>query len=46
MRGDRPIVAFHFFAAVCPEPFVMLRVAPGQTTTWRTEYQLFEHRQP
>jgi hypothetical protein len=40
--GDRPVTRFHFFAApgaVCPEPFVELRLAPDQTETWEHRYE-------
>lgn len=42
--GDRPVVAFNFFAtrrSLCPEPFVELRAAPGETCTWQHRYELF-----
>jgi len=43
--GDRPIVRYHFFAApgaVCPEPFVEIRLAPGQSTTWQHTYTILD----
>lgn len=42
ISGDRPVTRFHFFAApeaICPEPFVELRLAPGQTETWEHCYE-------
>jgi hypothetical protein len=41
--GDRPILRYHFFAApgaVCPEPFVEIHVAPGETIVWAHRYEL------
>ena len=41
--GDRPILRYHFFAvpgAVCPEPFVEINAAPGETTAWAHRYEL------
>jgi len=41
--GDRPILRYHFFAvpgAVCPEPFVEIDAAPGETITWAHRYEL------
>lgn len=44
IKGDRPVAEWRFYAertAACPEPFVRLRLAPGETVTWRTEYTFF-----
>ena len=41
--GDRPILRYHFFAtpgAVCPEPFVEINAAPGETIVWEHRYEL------
>ncbi len=41
--GDRPILRYHFFAvpgAVCPEPFVEIHAAPGETIVWEHRYEL------
>ena len=43
VAGDRPVLRYHFFAvpgAVCPEPFVEIHVAPGETFTWEHRYEL------
>lgn len=43
ITGDSPIVRYHFFAspgAVCPEPFVPVNAAPGETVTWEYRYEL------
>jgi hypothetical protein len=45
VTGDRPIVRYHFFAApgaVCPEPFVEIHAAPGETIAWEHRYELRE----
>jgi len=42
ITGDRPVCRFHVFAAsgaVCPEPFVALRLAPGRSETWEHRYE-------
>ncbi len=43
VAGDRAIVRYHFFAvpgAVCPEPFVEIYAAPGETIAWEHRYEL------
>jgi len=43
VAGDRPILRYHFFAApgaVCPEPFVEINAAPGETIAWEHLYEL------
>lgn len=43
ITGDRPVVRYHFFAvagAVCPEPFVDIHAAPGETVTWQHRYDI------
>ncbi len=43
ITGDQPIVRYHFFAApgaICPEPFVEMRLSPGQTMTWQHRYDI------
>ena len=43
VTGDRPILRYHFFAApgaVCPEPFVEIHAAPGETIAWAHRYEL------
>jgi hypothetical protein len=49
IRGDRPVAEWRFYAArtaACPEPFVRLRLAPGETATWRAEYTFFVAETP
>jgi hypothetical protein len=44
ITGDQPFVQMRFYAektAVCPEPFLRIKVAPGEEKTWRSEYALF-----
>ena len=41
-RGDAPITRMVFWAverAVCPEPFISLRLAPGQAQQWSSWYR-------
>ena len=43
IKGSLPLAQFHFFAAqtcVCPEPFVELKIAPGEEAEWRSDYTL------
>jgi hypothetical protein len=43
VTGDCPIVRYHLFAApgaVCPEPFVEIHAAPGETFAWEHRYEL------
>ena len=43
IRGDRPLskaVLYAEPAALCPEAFITLKIPPGQTQKWRTEYRL------
>lgn len=43
VAGDRPVLRYHFFAvpgAVCPEPFVEISAAPGETIVWEHRYEL------
>lgn len=43
ITGDLPVTRYHFFAApgaVCPEPFVDIRLEPGETATWQHRYDL------
>jgi len=44
ITGSLPLVQFHFFATrttLCPEPFVELKVAPGQQVAWHADYVFF-----
>jgi len=42
-RGDLPLSQFAFYAAdtaACPEPFVLLKLQPGEVKSWKTTYGL------
>lgn len=41
MQGDTAPAWYNFYAeagAICPEPFVVLKAAPGQSVSWSTQY--------
>lgn len=43
VTGDRPVTRYHWYATadcVCPEPFVDLRLAPGESVAWQHTYAL------
>jgi hypothetical protein len=43
ITGDAAISRFHFWSTdqvACPEPFVKVRVSPGDTFRWRDTYEL------
>jgi len=45
IRGSKPIVRLHIYAvgtAVCPEPFVDLRLCPGEQTQWENSYTFYQ----
>ena len=42
--GDRPIVRFVYWSAaatLCPEPYVNIKVEPGETVTWSIRYEFY-----
>lgn len=42
--GDRPLSKLAFWSirtTVCPEPFINLRIEPGQKSTWRISYEFY-----
>ncbi|HEX4124081.1 MAG TPA: hypothetical protein VHY37_05080 [Tepidisphaeraceae bacterium] len=42
ITGDQPVVKYHFYAeatAACPEMFIRIRIAPGESKTWEARYQ-------
>ena len=44
INGDRPIALFYFWAVkttICPEPYIELRLAPGQKEEWKASYLFF-----
>lgn len=45
-NGDTPITRMVFWAverAVCPEPFIQLNLAPGQTSEWMSRYRYLSY---
>jgi hypothetical protein len=43
ITGDRPVVMYRFWSAhraACPEPFVAVKLRPGQSMTWSNTYTL------
>ncbi len=41
--GDRPLSGFTVFAdatTICPEPFITLSIAPGESAKWSTTYEI------
>lgn len=44
--GDVPISRLYFWSirtTVCPEAYVHIKVAPGQTTHWKIRYRFYAH---
>lgn len=44
ITGDRPLSKLVFWSirtTLCPEPYIDIRVAPGQETTWQIRYQFY-----
>jgi hypothetical protein len=49
ITGDRPLTRCHVFATprtICPEPFVALAAAPGDSIAWQHRYDLLERTLP
>jgi hypothetical protein len=49
ITGDRPLAKLLFWSAwktVCPEPYIDLRVEPGQQGSWRITYQFYQAAVP
>jgi hypothetical protein len=47
IRGDRPIEKMVFWAApvtVCPEPYILVKVAPGREFRWTISYEYYLSR--
>jgi hypothetical protein len=43
VTGDRPMVKLAFWSthlATCPEPFIAIKVAPGESMKWKSTYTL------
>jgi hypothetical protein len=44
ITGDQPIVKLIFWSirtTLCPEPYIRIRVAPGQTAKWKIGYEFY-----
>jgi hypothetical protein len=44
ITGDQPLSKIVFWSApktVCPEPYIKIRVAPGETFQWKINYQFY-----
>jgi hypothetical protein len=44
IRGDAPLDHFNVFAvklAICPEPFIKIKVEPGEEMKWSSSYTFF-----
>ena len=44
IRGDRPLVKLAYWASLktaCPEPFIHIKAAPGETITWTLTYDFY-----
>ena len=44
IKGNRPIALFNFWTmktTVCPEPYIELNIAPGETEEWDTSYLFY-----
>jgi len=42
--GDKPIVRFVYWSAaatLCPEPYINVKVQPGESMTWSIRYELY-----
>ena len=43
VAGDRPMVKLGFWSthlATCPEPFIAIKAAPGESMKWQSTYTL------
>jgi ribosomal protein S17 len=44
IRANRPISKLVFWACstiLCPEPYIFLKIKPGETATWKISYQFY-----
>lgn len=49
ITGDRPLARLVFWSirtTACPEPYVKLRIEPGQEQAWTLRYELYELAKP
>ncbi len=45
--GDQPLSKFHFWTVkttICPEPYIEMKIKPGNIHTWNSEYLFFEDK--
>ncbi|MBI3920732.1 MAG: hypothetical protein HY318_04875 [Armatimonadetes bacterium] len=45
ISGDQPLLQFHLFAvssAICPEPFIEIKLKPGESLRWKAAYEFYE----
>jgi hypothetical protein len=43
--GDRPMTKINLWSirtTVCPEAYIDLSIAPGQTSSWRITYEFYQ----
>ena len=44
ITGDQPLVKLYFWSirrTLCPEPYIQLKIAPGQTAKWKIGYEFY-----
>ena len=44
IRGDRPLVKVVFWSistVACPEPYIQMRIKPGQESKWKYTYDFY-----
>jgi len=44
IRGDHPLIKLAYWASLhtaCPEPFIHIKAAPGETITWKLTYDFY-----
>ncbi|HOW68175.1 MAG TPA: hypothetical protein P5186_07455 [Candidatus Paceibacterota bacterium] len=44
IKGDQPIVNLFFWSirtTLCPEPYIRIKVDPGQSANWKIDYQFY-----
>lgn len=42
--GDRPLVRINYWSirsTACPEPYIHMKIAPGETFTWKIAYEFY-----
>jgi hypothetical protein len=44
ITGDQPIVKLIYWSirtTLCPEPYIRIKIAPGQTHKWKINYEFY-----